>query len=172
VDNSDYSVSGFDYDPLCTPLAEPSFFLQDKSSIDYQISLTQAAGPTRNDVGLAWGWFMLSPNWQGLFNSSLPALPLNPQVAMTQKVAVVITQGTNVDPSYNTNFAQICTNMKQAGITIYTISFDAGPAVQALLSGCATSPANFFNAPTTAALNAAFQNIGNAIEAGYMRISQ
>ena len=64
-------------------------------------------------------------------------------------------------------FDEVCTNIKAAGITIYTIGFGLGPlptddvAIKADLQACASDPVdNFFNAPTGADLETAFRAIG------------
>lgn len=74
-------------------------------------------------------------------------------------------------------FGQMCTAIKATGITIYTVAFQidglgAGtrtPIVD-LLTNCASRPANFFNAPTAAALRASFQEIGTQL--ANLRLSQ
>jgi hypothetical protein len=64
----------------------------------------------------------------------------------------------------NARLAQVCTDMKNAGIIIYTIAFN-GPdtATQNLLRGCASQNAYYFNSPTSAALQSAFKEIGNSL---------
>ncbi|MDE2578268.1 MAG: pilus assembly protein [Hyphomicrobiales bacterium] len=62
-----------------------------------------------------------------------------------------------------------CANAKAAGVTIYTLLFNHSmTAAQAnnsanLLTQCASSPSNFFQATDAASLNAAFNNIAGAI---------
>lgn len=61
----------------------------------------------------------------------------------------------------------LCTSMKTAGITIYTIVFSHGgsidSATQALWKGCASKPENYFNSPSQADLAVAFQQIGTQL---------
>jgi hypothetical protein len=45
----------------------------DKTLLKGQIDLLQAAGSTAGQIGLAWGWYMLSPNWGYLWPASEPA---------------------------------------------------------------------------------------------------
>ncbi len=160
-DNSDYHVNGFDLQPHCTPLQYSSFFMQNQTAILSQINSMSPAGPTRNDVGLAWGWFSLSPNWQGVLNMGVPSEPQS-YTANSAKVAVIMTQGVNASPQYDTNFAQICTAMKSAGIIVYTVAFNTSASVQTLLQNCA-SPNDYFYAGNASQLNQAFTTIGQNV---------
>ena len=60
--------------------------------------------------------------------------------------------------------AKLCKSVKEAGITVYTITFGVGSTdAQKLWRDCATTPDNYFNSPTQAALSAAFQQIGTQL---------
>lgn len=79
----------------------------------------------------------------------------------------------NATAQINTRMSQMCTNIKNAGITIYTILFDHGSvssATQNLFQNCASSPQNYFLTPTASDLETAFTTIGGQL-AG-VRLSQ
>jgi len=65
--------------------------------------------------------------------------------------------------NYNDNsFTQataLCTNMKATGIEVYTIGAMVTPDAQAFLTSCATDSNHYFNATSTASLQAAFASI-------------
>ena len=65
----------------------------------------------------------------------------------------------------DTRLKNTCAAMKAQGIRIYTILFVSNPdsAVQTLFSNCATTPAMYYLAPTTAKLSAAFKSIGGQL---------
>jgi hypothetical protein len=64
----------------------------------------------------------------------------------------------------DSRLTKVCTAMKNAGVTIYTIAFNnPGTSVQTLLRNCATQNAYYFNSPTTAALQSAFKEIGDSL---------
>ncbi|MEH6546568.1 MAG: TadE/TadG family type IV pilus assembly protein [Sneathiella sp.] len=65
-------------------------------------------------------------------------------------------------------FAQLCTSMKSAGITIYTIKFKAGN--DSLYRNCATSTKHYYDSPSADDLEAAFTSIGQ--ELSNLRISK
>lgn len=67
--------------------------------------------------------------------------------------------------------AQICTNMKQRGIIIYTVVFDLNStAVDNMMRTCASQPDYYFNAPDSATLRQAFRTIGDSLS--NLRISR
>ena len=67
----------------------------------------------------------------------------------------------------NTRMSQMCTIIKQQGITIYTILFNhdgsISPETQALFQNCASNPSNYFMTPSDAALRGAFAQIGSQL---------
>lgn len=65
----------------------------------------------------------------------------------------------------NDRTAQICASMKQHDIIIYTVGLGTSlnTTSQNLLRDCASKPEYFFLSPTTAALQTAFQQIGDSL---------
>jgi hypothetical protein len=59
--------------------------------------------------------------------------------------------------------AEVCTNMKATGITIYTITFtgSADQTTKNYFLNCATDANKYFDAPDQTALKTAFQAIAN-----------
>ena len=53
-------------------------------------------GGTTSNLGLAWGWRVLSPNWRGLWSPTTPAdMPLDYNTPLMDKVVVLMTDGNN-----------------------------------------------------------------------------
>lgn len=53
-------------------------------------------GGTLTNLGLAWGWRMLSPAWQGLWGGSTPnTMPLAYNTPLMDKVVILLTDGHN-----------------------------------------------------------------------------
>jgi len=53
-------------------------------------------GGTASNVGLVWGWRVLSPRWRGLWGGATPAeLPLDYDHPLMDKVAIILTDGQN-----------------------------------------------------------------------------
>jgi hypothetical protein len=134
---------------------------------------------------------MLSPKWRGLWGGDMTTykLPLDYATPHMNKAAVIMTDGENTMSSsvytaygnlsdkklgsnnantavteLNTRLTKVCTDMKNAGIIIYTIAFsNPDTATQNLMRGCASQNAYYFNSPTSAALQTAFKEIGNSL---------
>jgi hypothetical protein len=112
-----------------------------------------AVGSTAGHIGLAWGWYMVSPNfslWSGV------GAPAGYDSNKTLKAVVLMTDGefntpyfrgviasdagngsgeakTHINqPAANgSSFDQayrLCENMKAAGVIVYTVGFDIGEA--------------------------------------------
>ena len=86
------------------------------------------------------------------------------------------TLGLNVSQStitttLNTWMTQMCTTIKQNGVTIYTILFNNNtPATQTLFQNCASKPSDYFLSPTGTDLQNAFSQIGRDLS--NLRIAQ
>lgn len=150
-----------------------------KATVKALIDGFEAAGNTRTDIGMSWGWRTLSPRWRGVWaaNTKWPVDYNDPKV---RKIAVFMTDGENTpwqsgDPESEaqtyTKLNQTCTAMKANGITIYTITFDAPAYIDPYYQSCATSPDHhFFSAPTEADLEVAFGRVGNEITRQNVRL--
>ena len=70
----------------------------------------------------------------------------------------------NAKVELNNRTTRVCTAMKAAGITIYTVILGSvDSTTQALWQNCASKPENYFNSPNKAVLATAFQQIGSQL---------
>ncbi len=162
-------------------LAPMSFGLNDVSQLNASFDGLKEAGHTRINVGLMWGWFTLSPKWQGQWDPGKPGLPETPRANLT-KAVVLMTDGDNTvyggqlanisDDDKTTG--ELCEAMKAQGITIYTVGFAPTRAGvnEPLLIACASQPTYYFYAPDPAALKTSFKKIGDIIKQSTLRLSQ
>jgi len=159
-------------------------------------------GGTLGNLGLVWGWRMLSPDWRGLWdNDPASLMPVDYDDPAIEKIAIVMTDGQNQlydwpnhgptglgpygsdysaysrlnifgYPSLNAarrevdlRFGRVCAEMKQRGITLYTMTFGGTPDgdTQALYRDCASNSDNYFHAPSNEDLIAAFHAIGRRL---------
>ena len=146
-------------------------------------SLT-AGGSTAGHLGLAWGWYMISPNFGYLW----PTAPASYSSSNLIKAVILMTDGEfNVQycngvmsaDSINgndwdhincnapngdskTQATALCAQIKaQSHTTLYTVGFDLGTDTAALdfLQSCASDPTDFFRADTGTDLTNAFKQI-------------
>jgi Flp pilus assembly protein TadG len=166
-----------------------------KSVLKTKIESLVSDGSTAGHIGLAWGWYMISPEWQGVWTgSSQPAAYSAPE---TMKVLVLMTDGAfnthyckgvnskdgfgssnvriNCNATNGSSFSQaykLCDNIKAKGITIYTVGFNIGSDKTAtdFVKACATSPQHVYLPSGGTALKDAFKAIGQEISR--LRISK
>lgn len=158
-----------------------------------------ANGPTAGHIGLAWGWYMISPNFASLFSGEGKPAAYNTRDLL--KVVVLMTDGLFNTPyckgvvskdskddnsiskedrnncnaengSSSSQASTLCTNMKTAGVIVYTVGFAVGSNtdVKTMLTNCATSANHVYFPASGAALKDAFTAIGQEINS--LRISK
>lgn len=160
----------------------------DRTMLKSRIDALSATGPTAGQIGAAWGWYMLSPNFASLWpTASQPAAYTQMDVL---KVLVFMTDGdfntaycnnvlsndsagsnsqqincnaTNGNPT--TQAQSICTAAKAKGIIIYTVGFQvgAGSTAEAFIKGCATDAGHVYLPTSGTLLKDAFAAIGRDI---------
>ncbi len=150
----------------------------EKTTVVDKINSLVAFGNTRTDVGMVWGWRALSPSWRGVWPGD-PTLPLDYNTPLMDKVAIIMTDGENTpwltgDPltqdETNDQLEAECQAMKDQGIIIYTITFQAPAELDPIFSACATTPDHHFISPTNEDLVSTFQVIGAMLS--NLRISE
>lgn len=158
-----------------------------KSTVEAGIDALQARGFTHVNLGAVWGWRLISPRWRGYWGGAMNTeqLPLDYNTPLMSKAVVLMTDGANTTTSYsaypsgsgitstqlNTKLSTVCNAMKAQGVVVYTILFmETNPTIKDLMRNCATSPDYFFDSPTAAALQSAFQTIGDSL--ANLRISK
>jgi Flp pilus assembly protein TadG len=185
-----YSGYGIQCNVPSNAAAQP--LTADKTKLHNLINGLQTAGSTAGHIGMQWAWYMLSPNWANLWpDVNQPGAydtAYNPNTKVgdptkmkLKKIAVLMTDGDfnteytsqgiltsyfGESPANDTSSkqaAQVCANMKSAGIEVFTVAFshDGGlsSAALTLLSNCATDTSHFYNAGNGAALTNAFKDI-------------
>lgn len=160
----------------------------DRTSLKATIDGLTDGGSTAGQIGAAWGWYMLSPNFAYLWPSaSRPAAYTQADVL---KVMVFMTDGdfntaycNNVlsDDSQGWNSSQIncnatngnpttqaqaiCTAAKAKGVIIYTVGFQvsAGSTAETFIKACATDADHVYLPTSGTLLKDAFSAIGRDI---------
>lgn len=160
-------------------LALMRFGLNNRNTIRTVLaSMRNTTGNLRINVGMMWGWFTLSPNWQGRFTAGLPGIPANTNPLVSKNMVLVVTRSNNVytgQPNRSnddTTTRQMCAEIKSRGINLYVVGYGGGGFNSDLLRLCATGPNYFFSATNSAGLITAFNSIANAIQFDTIRLSQ
>lgn len=131
-------------------------------------------GSTAGHVGIEWAWYLIADPWKSFWPA--PSKPSAYEDSSVKKVAILMTDGQfNIayDLSQGDSSQQAletCENMKNAGIIIYSVAFQAPATAQGVLKACATSEQNFFSVSSPEALRQTYANI--ATELTDLRISK
>jgi hypothetical protein len=96
LDNDAYQNTGTGPNLGCPPAITPLI----TSKADVQAAIDDMGpwhrGGTMANLGLAWGWRVLSPNWRGLWGGDSPeGLPLDYHTLNMHKVIILLTDGNN-----------------------------------------------------------------------------
>lgn len=166
-----------------------------KTTLKNAIDAVTATGTTAGQIGSAWAWYAISPNFAYLWpTDNQPKAYGTSELA---KIAIIMTDG-----EYNTAFCNgvlsadstgnnsdhincnasngdpyvqaraVCDAMKLKGIIVYTVGFQLGGQQSAtdVLKYCASDLAHFFEADDGDALYEAFRRI--AVNIRKLRISK
>ncbi len=165
----------------------------DKTVLKRRIDKLATNGNTAGQLGTAWAWYMLSPNWGYLWPAA--SQPKAYGADKLQKYAVLMTDGeynamycngaaskdsSGADINCNATNGQaytqartLCTKMKEKGIIVYTVGFQLGGSNSTsyqTLEQCASSPDRFFNAEDGVTLRDSFKAI--ALQISKLSLSQ
>jgi Flp pilus assembly protein TadG len=162
---------------------------KDKTALKARIDKLTTGGSTAGHMGTAWAYYLLSPNWNGLFPAASAAGPYSDLTVMNsrnqpklRKIAVLMTDG-----EYNINYckgveaknsdqtpdikcdsengkslvqaASMCAAIKGAKIEVFTVGFQVNATAKTFLTACATDASHYYDATTEIALQAAFRDI-------------
>jgi len=167
------------------------------TTVKSKISAMNASGNTNIPIGLMWGWHVLSPNLPfgdgvaysdadtkkfivlltdgdnvyGSSNNPSNSLYTALGYAWQSRLAGIDvgTSSGNRQTVMDNRLGVLCTNIKNAGVTIFAVRIDVSGAAPASLSGCASSEDKFYDIDSNG-LSEAFQNIAGSI--GKLRIAQ
>lgn len=162
-------------DYTCVPSTPLVPLTSNKTTLKNTINSLTANGGTAGALGTQWAWYLISPQWASVWGtSSAPGAyadltTLNSNGApKLRKFVVLMTDGDynwmsggNASVTTVNNAAlSVCTGMKNAGITVYTVGFElSNNTAKNLLTSCASSSDKFYDASSESALLAAFRDI-------------
>lgn len=144
-------------------------------TIKSKIDSLYASGNTLSNIGMVWGYRLLSPEMPFREGSSWSDVTV-------KKVALLMTDGDNnigetysaygswstlklTDHDLDEKLAATCENMKNSGISIYTVTFTSGinDETKGYFRNCASSEDKYYDAPTQEDLVDAFEQIAREL---------
>ena len=155
---------------------------EDKDALKAHVQSLTANGGTAGHIGLAWGWYLISPSWNSIWPQA--SKPLDYDAKHNMKAVILMTDGdfNSYHPTAGKSSLRreqdLCHTVKAepAKITVYTVGFQVPSNVQktgdgrTILEYCATTPAYAFNASNGNELAAAYRSIAQSISE--LRIKQ
>jgi Flp pilus assembly protein TadG len=167
-----------DSDPISFPLKKktsncPSSTVlpltNELSTIESHVDSLRDGGRTAGHLGIAWAWYLVSPKWASFWpSSSAPGTYDDPEI---MKAVIVMTDGefnTAYESANGNSFEQseqLCTNMKRAGVIVFSVGFQAPSSALQVLRGCASKPTYFYDAQSGDELRGSFKRIANELTA-------
>ncbi len=162
------------------PNAQVQPLTSDKAELVNTINSYRAGGYTAGHLGIAWAWYLVSPEWASIWgNESRPKPYGTPKLI---KAVVLLTDGqfntaydgsdynTDATPVSYTRAAELCNNIQNRDVVVYSIGFaiPAGSQAANALKGCASrNPESgrklFFAAANETDLRNAFQEIAQSL---------
>lgn len=169
----------------------------DRTALKAKIDALAIDGSTAGQIGIAWGWYMISPEFAYLWPGESAPAAYGAQELI--KIAVIMTDGEfntsycngiigkdsgsgsgsasdhiNCNGTNGSSASQAlkqCQAMKAKGIVIFTVGFDLDTAAaRDLMKECATNESYAYLASDGAALKEAFRSI--AINISRLRLSR
>ncbi|MGE0612192.1 MAG: pilus assembly protein TadG-related protein [Hyphomicrobiales bacterium] len=149
------------------PRSEVQPLTGDRGTLHRAIGRLDASGFTAGHLGAAWAWYLVSPEWAGIWPDESAPSPYGTRRLI--KAVVLMTDG-----EFNTSYLNgranrtsddqarnICEEMKAKDIVVFTVGFDLREAgAIRTLENCASSPRHHYLAADGAALRSAFMDIG------------
>lgn len=165
----------------------------DKTTLNNAVDALTTSGSTAGHIGLAWGWYMISPQFASLWPSGRQPAAYGTKNLV--KAVVLMTDGDfnttyckgvvsadstsgsgnswdhiNCNAPNGNAFAQtasLCTNIKSTGTMLYAVGFGVSESssVWSALKSCATDPSYAYLASSGADLKQVFKAIAENLSA-------
>ncbi|MGN6591124.1 MAG: pilus assembly protein TadG-related protein [Sphingomicrobium sp.] len=141
----------------------------DWSSMSSLVDNMSPAGNTNQAIGLQIGWMTLAGG------GPFVAPAMDPNYTYNQ-IIILLTDGLNTQDRWYTSQSSIdaretitCSNIKSAGITLYTIQVNTGgDPTSTLLQNCATDSSKFFLLTSASDIVTTFNTIGTNLSRLYL----
>jgi Flp pilus assembly protein TadG len=139
----------------------------DLTKFNTEIDKLNAGGWTAGHLGIAWAWYLISPEWDDIWpNSAKPWKYTEPN---SVKAVILMTDG-----QFNTAYAggqgdsnaqskKMCQKMRDEGVIVYSVAFQAPTSAKNTLKNCAGNPDRFFDATNGQELLDAYQAIASQL---------
>ena len=136
-----------------------------EGTLNSAINGFNASGMTAGHLGIAWSWYLISPKWRSFWPAS--SRPL--EDGEGRKAIVIMTDGmfnARYESSNGNSTAQasrLCDEIRDAGVLVFSVGFQAPSSVKGTLRDCATTPSYFFDSGSGDELISAYKAIAEEL---------
>ncbi len=169
------SRGAFTLTPAQCENSSPMPLTEDKAALKEYVDDLHAGGGTAGHLGIAWGWYLISPSWNSLWPSVSHPWPWNEPD--TAKAIILMTDGefNQTHPSISESSIELamefCDAMKEDpyDVQIYTVGFQVPgnvattPGGETILDYCATDAGHAFTPNNGEELTDAYTAIAQSI---------
>lgn len=152
---------------ITCPTADFLPLTNNSDDLKAKIASLSAGGWTAGQLGVAWSWYAISPDWNDIWPAESAARPY--EDSDTIKAVVLMTDGSfnttyDTDQGNSVNQSKVlCSAMRDQGVIVYSVAFQAPPGGQAVLADCATSEDHYFEPEDGDALIAVYGEIAASL---------
>ena len=153
------------YDEACNP-AQIMPLTSNRAQLRSAVNSYTAVGGTAGHLGIAWSWYLVSPSWSNFWPAASRPLPNGDG----RKAVIIMTDGMfnwEYERSRNgdseSQATALCTAMKNAGVLVFSVGFQAPNSVKGTLRNCATTPTYFFDSASRDELKDAYKAIAEEL---------
>ncbi len=149
------------------PKAEILPLTNKAGTLKSEIDGLKANGWTAGQLGIAWSWYAISPEWNDIWPAA--SAPLQYDDPDVIKSVILMTDGsfnTTYDDDQGNSVNQskvLCKQMRDAGVQVYSVAFKAPKAGQKVLKDCASSPDHYFEPENGNELIAVYEEIASQL---------
>ncbi|HEX2884941.1 pilus assembly protein TadG-related protein [Vineibacter terrae] len=168
------TVKNYSSNVPATALVHP--LTTEKDKLNDTVDSFTAVGTTAGHLGVAWTWYLLSPKWSSIWTGD--TTPAAYDASKTLKVAVLLSDFDmnsyyeSANGNASVQVQTLCTKMKAAGITVYTVGYNVDSrnttAVNLWKTYCPSDDKKWYSAKTVDELKAAFRAIAQSAVGGVM----
>lgn len=158
------SVNGKD---IWCPNAEVLPLTDKVGTLKTEIDALKANGWTAGQLGIAWSWYAIAPEWNDIWPTESTPLEYDDPDAI--KSVILMTDGsfnTTYDDDQGNSVNQskvLCKQMRDTGVQVYSVAFKAPKAGQKVLKDCASSEDHYFEPENGDELIAVYEEIATSL---------
>ncbi len=141
----------------------------DLTTFNTEIDKLTADGWTAGHLGIAWSWYLISPDWNDIWPAS--SEPLSYTEPDSVKAVVLMTDG-KFNRVYDSGLGnsneqakKMCGKMRDQGVLVYAVAFQAPTEAKNTLKNCAGDDSRFFDASSGSQLLSAYAAIASQLSA-------